>query len=728
MSNRKTAMKKRGSALFMVICVMSIMLVVVMTAMAMVSLAYTRALQDYTASQSYITARNTLDMIVESGDNTIVTYDYGQSSLSNAQMIALNQPLVDVMMDVNTNFLAGNPIGGQVQYGTISSLPDEFGSCEFIDLSGSGEQIKYEVLADPNPSGSTYSWDLDGDTVTDDTTAYGQLGTMAWTLNPITGMEEQTQYIGCRVKLTVAVSSGVTESEQTRTVSKVFDAKYLLVQERSAGSPGSPAIPGGSGGGPFTQAIQTTGGYSGGTGMSILGGISAKGGGGSFDGLKGSTSSIYINGAFNPVDSGHNGTIDIGAGQSVVINGKFTVNNNFNFNSTYTSTSVGARPFIYCDEIDWSNSNIPVGEMDVIAVNGGTYGRDANSISGNLASGGNLTLKGNNVVISGTVFVDGNLDVSQSISNTSSGTIYISGSYDSSKIPSGVTVIKKDPGFLDLVVDDENTDSTTGVATISIPTSVTYSVPTDASVFGQLYENGNPTGTILGAESQFGSSLEVGSTSETVDVVNSPIEITVAEGDTTNIYLPEGTYSGLEIVVSGGGNVNIIQDDNVTLQGAKIWTDIVKSKVEAGEEIDMKTLADDPAYSMITWYVEEGKSLSLNSSASGDGNIINGYIYGPEADFYTVNGTPNGPTVTVVDEFGNRTSMKTCLLGSVIANNVSVCNGGPSIVYINPNGTSGGGSGGGGTPAVDPIPPGATSVSSVTFDLQSGTCQYTNRA
>ena len=121
---RKALKGAKGSALFMVICIMAILMVVAITAMAMVSLAYTRSLQNYTASQSYVTAVNTLDMIIEATDNTSTTNDYGQVALSIDDRADIAEPLYDVIEQCNTDVYNGGTYDnskacGQIGYGTV---------------------------------------------------------------------------------------------------------------------------------------------------------------------------------------------------------------------------------------------------------------------------------------------------------------------------------------------------------------------------------------------------------------------------------------------------------------------------------------------------------------------------------------------------------------------------------------------------------------------------------
>ena len=748
MVKRRKALKGvKGSALFMVICIMAILMVVAITAMAMVSLAYTRSLQNYTASQSYVTAVNTLDMIVEATDNTSTTNNYGQVGLSDSDRVAIADPIYDVITQCNADVLKDGDTdgdgkadynnsyaGGQVEYGTVEFDTVGMSGIEFVDyLDASGNvlgQIKYEVLPDPKNDPSDPSvcstvtrGQMDGSTST--TPVF--YGTQEMVGPYISGSYEYKEwYSFARIKMSVKVKSGSGDTAQIRTVSRIYDALLYQKDERDLGSPPQYSDPS-SNGGKFTQAVKTMGVYTSGTGMNVIGGLSSFGGGGSFAGLKGNTSSVYINGDFDPKDSGHDGTMDIGAGQQITINGKFSVNNNFKFNSTFDpTTDAGYKPFLYCDEIDWSNSNIPSGYMDILTRNGGVYGRDDNSISGNVLSGGDLTLVGNNLNISGAIFVDGDVNIKNSIKGT--GTIYTTGNVTGNN--NGVKVVKL-PAGTNFDINDPKaniTNAENGTLTVTTPVtpSTTYNISTDKSVFGQYFEDGDPSKGVITAESK----------PDTVDNEIPPastgvIEINIPEGETQTIYLPPGDYTDMEIVITGGGNAKIFQDGNVNLTSCKVWSEFVKEKVENGETIDMKTLADDPDYSIIEWEVAAGATLEVGH-IGGNGTFLNAYIYGPDAGIMqTAAGTPNGPEVTVIDEFGRTQTMKTWLMGAVVGNDLTMSDGGPGIIFINPDGTGSGGGGGAGQ-LIDPgrDPEDSFDPIAITYNLKSsatGNGYYTNR-
>ena len=743
MVKRRKALKgAKGSALFMVICIMAILMVVAITAMAMVSIAYTRSLQNYTASQSYVAAINTLDMIVEVTDNTSTTNDYGQVSMTPTQRANIAQPLFDVIQQCNSDVLYGGTYnnsnaGGQVEYGTVEFDTIAMSGVEFVpftDASGTTlGQIRYEVLKDPlnDPSDPSIASEIpmgqfDGST----STTPIKYGTQVVVTSSSGGKDYEKTYSFARVKMTVKVQSGSGDTAQVRTVSRIYDA--MLYQERERTSAVDPSDPvystPSTNSGKFTQAVKTMGLYTSGKGMNVIGGLSSYGGGGSFAGLKGNTSSVYINGDFNPIDSGHDGTIDIGAGQQVTINGKFTVQNNFKFNSTFDpATDTGYKPFLYCDEIDWSNSNIPSGPMDILTKNGGKYGRDDNTISGNVLSGGDLTLVGNNLNISGSIFVDGDVTIQNSIKGT--GTIYYTGSINKSQAEANGVKFVKLPADTNFDIKNPAVDSSSGTLTVTTPVtpSTTYNVSTNKSVFGQYFIDGDPSKGVITAESK-PTTVDNEVLSDTTY-----LEINIPEGETQTIYLPPGNYTNMEIVITGGGDAKIFQDGNVTLTSCKIWSELVKNKVENGDTIDMKTLADEEGYSIIEWEVAEGCELNIDH-LGGVGTFLNAYIYGPDAGIMqTASGTPGDPVINVIDDFGREQSMLTWLMGAVVGNDVTMVDGGPGIIFINPDGTGTGGGNGAGT-LIDPgspgSPPGAFSTADVKYNLKSsatGNGYYTNK-
>ncbi|MBQ7958129.1 MAG: hypothetical protein IJ330_00225, partial [Oscillospiraceae bacterium] len=205
----------------------------------------------------------------------------------------------------------------------------------------------------------------------------------------------------------------------------------------------------------------------------------------------------------------------------------------------------------------------------------------------------------------------------------------------------------------------------------------------------------------------------------------------IPEGETQTIYLPPGDYTDMEIVITGGGNAKIFQDGNVNLTSCKVWSEFVKEKVENGEKIYMKTLADYPDYSIIEWEVAAGATLEVGH-IGGNGTFLNAYIYGPDAGIMqTAAGTPNGPEVTVIDEFGRTQTMKTWLMGAVVGNDLTMSDGGPGIIFINPDGTGSGGGGGAGQ-LIDPgrEPDISFDPIAITYNLKSsatGNGYYTNR-
>lgn len=693
MVKRRKALKgAKGSALFMVICIMAILMVVAITAMAMVSLAYTRSLQNYTASQSYVTAVNTLDMIFEATDNTGSAKDYGQSELTDDDdKIAISKPIIDAI-----NKYDADPTSDTKTYGTVvfsggplnTDSTDKTGnSIRLLSLNGNDddtENILYEVMPDPNPAGSSR-------VINSVTVYYGQ-----WAKDDEAG----TLYTFARIKATVKVQSGSGDTAQIRTVSRIQEVTVKVGSDTPK---------------KFTQAVKTMGLYTSGTGMQVLGGLSSLGGGGSFEGLKGNTGQVHINGDFDPVDSGHNGTMNVGAGQQITVTGKFSVNNNFKFNSTYNSlTDSGAPPFIYCDEIDWANSDIPTGKMDIITRNGGRYGRDGNKISGNVLSGGDLELVGNNLEITGDIFVDGDVTIKNSIKGT--GTIYVTGTVTGSN--NGVKVEKwsSGPKFGESDTDSpDNPDTEEFIVSTPVSPTTTYTVTTNKSVFGQYFEDGDLNNDVLTAAEKpavVDYAIAPGSTGT--------IEVTTTEGATTTIYLPAGTYQNMEILVKGGGDVTIYQDGNVDLVSCRVWSEYVKDKIDGGDTINMvetstgakDALADDEDYSFIQWEIAKDAKLNIGH-IGGNGTFLNAYIYGPDAGIMqTASGTPNGPEVTVYDGVSTQT-MKVWLMGAVVGNDLTMTDGGPGIVFINPYG-----GGDGGDPDSDAVP---------TVTTTQGYRMYTNR-
>ena len=87
----------------------------------------------------------------------------------------------------------------------------------------------------------------------------------------------------------------------------------------------------------------------------------------------------------------------------------------------------------------------------------------------------------------------------------------------------------------------------------------------------------------------------------------------------------------------------------------------------------------------------------------------------------TTGGDSAGPYVKIKDEFGNVTNMKAWLMGAVVGNDITMCDGSSGIVFINPYG-----SGSGDKPPVADNPDPYTNSDTV-YNLNSGIYYYTNR-
>ena len=72
---KKQKLNNDGAVLFTVICLMSILTVVLMTAIIVVSSSHKKAITNYTESQSYVTAKSTVDVFMECLEDTDTYYD-----------------------------------------------------------------------------------------------------------------------------------------------------------------------------------------------------------------------------------------------------------------------------------------------------------------------------------------------------------------------------------------------------------------------------------------------------------------------------------------------------------------------------------------------------------------------------------------------------------------------------------------------------------------------------
>ncbi len=720
MVKRRKALKgAKGSALFMVICIMAILMVVAITAMAMVSLAYTRSLQNYTASQSYVTAVNTLDMISEvthyKGAGSSVT-DYGQDA---TDIDDIAEPLRNVLLTC----MADTTKGGQVEYGTIEFDTTEMSGIQFVDFTDQASgttlgQIKYQVLKPSDPS-AKMDHIIDGDNA-----------------SPSCNYGSHVEYNGryytyAKVKVSIQVQSGSGDTAQVRTVSKVI-APVMSWEETSSPPPQTP--PTQPGGGLFDQAVKALGKYTSAPGVKVIGGISTKETTAvNFPGLDEITKSMYINGDMNTVDSGWSGDIKIGAGKQITVNGTLTVGNNFKMLSTFDpdSSDGGSKPFIYCENIQWTNSNIPSGDIDIITETGGVYGRDNNEISGNVLSGGDLELVGNNLKISGTVFVDGDVEIKNGLSD-GGGTIYYTGSISGNL--GGVKAIKVNAADYNLDIHSPGTNEENGQNIVHFPdNSREYNIMTESSVFSSCYdESGNiiksDSDTSLTSDPATGTFTvtdEDGKAIPAEDIVvidaTTSGTIEIDPGKTIVFDTSKGDYfSDFEVVVkSGEGIVNVVQTPgDITLKGVKMWSETVKEAVEKGEDLDPDAIASNPEYSKIFWDVPSGANITMDSQDPG--NLLNAYIYSPEANF-----SASTQDCGVNVKYEGNTS-KVWLLGSVIANDIDMGNG-LGIIFIDPYANSSNGGNGGNGGNSDPPPASPATKTNFEYDVLNGNFYYTNR-
>lgn len=730
---KKAQKSTKGSALFMVICVMAILMVVAVTAMAMVSIAYTRSLQNYTASQSYITAVNTLDMITETthytGEDDYPAY--GQTSETDISKIA--KPVRELLFRCVQATIDGDPIGGQTEVGKIEITDGPLSGegliefVEFTDDNGDTGNILYEVLPPPaNPA------DGNAEVVPGKPECgYGDFV-----------FYDDRCYTHAKIKITVKVKSGTGDTAQIRTVSKVVDP--VMSWEESGLEYNTV----------FDDALKAIGNYSGGAGAAIYGGISTKGNSSvNLANLAAITRSLFINDDVTTGNSGHSGYIEIGADRQIVINGDFNVPNMFKLKSVFNpGTDSGAKPFICCNSISWTNSDIPTGDIDVLTREGGTYGRDNNEIKGNVLSGGDLTLVGNNLKISGKIFVDGNVNIQNGLSN-GGGTIYYTGSISGNTggvncVP--ITAANADDYKFDIesigdgnIMEDEDSPYK-GFEVIHLPDdSITYYVMTEDTVFDEVIDE---DGNVIPANDPFAGAvappfnvfddegnaipeeeiLRIDASTTGSITLDPDVHVIVLE------FIPgtDITLKDLEIIVPSGvgekdeygfPRVNIVQPvGDVTLENVKIISEEMDDLLGSTfDDDDLKALGASEDYTRIYWDMPAGSTMTLSST--GGGNLLNAYIYGPEADFFSNNQNAGRH----IDYDRLPSGYNAWLLGSVIANNVDMGNQ-LAIIYAPP--IPSGDDDGDDDDDDDPEPTStAETAVNVRYNLSNGNYYFTNR-
>ncbi len=677
MKTKAKTTRTKGSALFMVICMMSIMLVVVMTAMAMVSVAHTKSLQNYSSSQSYVSAKNVMDTFVNAMGPT--------SSLSDTEKENLFGQLYNwYIADPTTLHLGKDDMSTaeHLQF-TVSDIPE--------GLTSGGDASERSAFVD------MYLWDVK-------------------TTGTSTGNPE------VQIKLKTTVTSGAGDTEQTRTLVKTFYYEFKIMPTSL----------------PFDCAVKTNGTFSpGGTRLNVIGPATIRQGSltvknlGPMGGLQGMT---YINGdlifantpdataatvpsltvagtlevqnALSIMPSSTNAFIyceelewqnaEVNSGFSIISVGDATFNNqttlpadsplyvggDLNFS---TSTHTLNAP-VYC----WGDINLGNGVTDNCTV----Y----------MTAGSTLSALGSSITVSETnksLTVNGKTITVEIIDETT---------YPVSCLTTDLTKY-----------DGTNDNYTLDIQIPHAATSKQFAIETEVSKYVSITSGGvsedssSPIGCeidvsdAMNAKEFASSELGVSWPSKDpltgevdpmdVDVVIDPstlapgTTVTLSPGD--KVYLKGGSYDGIDIEVVGSGDkVVIFQDEDVDLSNCNVTSEAYRDMAATGT-IDATALGVDPNYTPIYWLVS-GSSTTLLYDAGGSSpnslSTLNAYIYSVGAGEVNVglgDTTCNGTEYTVLytqpDGSVTTSTTKVAVAGGITGENVT-CGIDGAIVFIGANG------------------------------------------
>lgn len=677
MKTESQTRRTKGSALFMVICMMSIMLVVVMSAMAMVSVAYTKSLQNYSSSQSYVSAKNVMDTFVDAMGPT--------SSLTTADKQALFGQLYTWYVADPTTLSLGKDDPSTAEHFTfiVSDIPE--------GLVSGGDAFERSTIVD------MYLWDVK-------------------TVGTGTGNPE------AQIKLKTTVKSGAGDTEQTRTLVKTFYYEFKVMPTDL----------------PFDCAVKTNGTFSpGGTQLNIVGPATIRQGdltvkdNNGVGGLQGMT---FINGDLTFANSS---TAEVATVPSLTIGGKLEVQNYLNIQPSSANAYIYCSELEWQNApVNDGFSIISVGDatfnnQTTLPANSPLYvGGDlkfstsSHTINAPIYCWGDIDL-GNGVTDNCTVYMTTGSTLSALGNTVTVGTTSTSLTVNGKTI--NVEVINETlyPASCldtDLTKYDGTNDNYT--MDIQIPYAATtkqFAIETEVSKFASITDGGvqsdpsSPIGCKVGLynamDAEEFADQELGVTWPTVtNIPGSPpsvsgvdVVIDTSMNNTTvtipagqKVYITGGDYENLNIEVTGNSNkVIIFQDDDVSLSNCSVTSQAYRTMAATGT-IDATALGVDPNYTPIYWLVN-GSSTDLSYSAGGSNpnhlTTLNAYIYSVGAGEVNVglgDTTVTGTTYTVLYTHPDGTvkpnTTKVAVAGGITGEDVK-CGIDGAIVFIGANGT-----------------------------------------
>ena len=707
---------KHGVVLLSVLCIMMVLIIVVTATFSVVVASDKKALTNYTDSQSYITAKNVLTT-------------YCNALQTDGTMHTEFLPKVNATTGIKVILPSGSGVGN---FGTASDL-----------------MITSDSALDVNMPAPAPYYDASNNYI-------------------VTTITRRTYKISETVKDNLSSS---TVSQYMQLTDTKIDT-YYPGTPGNPGTPGG-ANPSdwdsaakaleGFGIGTSTRIF--------GGSSSNNGSVQLRGFGGSTSSwfYRGD---INISDSGNPHLTGLDGAANLGAGKSIVTMGNFTLSNDVKICSISDGSGKPPFIYAGGQFVN-NNSNQPIGTSGKpvnIICHGGSINKPM-TVNGNIYSAGDFSFSDNQARINGNMYVNGNVSVNtNNIQNSArpadiaaqfGGTVRYSGS--ASSIDSKVAAMRasgnsagadalrqtfiQDTSLTNMNLDgdrsteaddpndpsDDTTTASDNRTLVNLPAgggiSENVTLPTEDDTFGSCMDDSkNP----ITADGKLGNELthftssdprpDVTPNSNIADVTGATSDptytckpgdygtttINVPEGETRYINMTGGNYSG-DIIVAGGGKVEIYSTGDCNLQNFRLMTDKTRDMISGDKTFNIGNQSDLTASSNIYWYAKDGTKVIMDSIGPGK-NLINGYIYACGANTL-IDIRSKGVQLNVNDSGAQQNGLLTSILGGVIAQNILV-NGETALAYLDPNAGGKNGNNGGtpGTPGTPPPPSSSTST------------------
>jgi len=706
----------KGSAIFTVVCVMSILIMASMFTFMMIGYAQKRSIVNYQNSQSYVTAKSFLDTCVTAAHDPSLQDSNGGDKICDAIWNAVTGTSAKTPIPV----IAPDVPGDIELYGVVLYENEiHSGDPDWVDLTDAGHTNTYFM----------------------------------------------------KVRLIATAKSGIAGEASEATVSQVIKIKkYVTVTPGGPGTPGTRGTPGKPGSNPnrWDSAAKGIDGLGFGSSSRFYGGSSVLNTGNNYAGFAGASGSIYADGDVRTKDSGNNGGIyRLDSGNYIATKGDFIIDNNMSFTSIADKDS--KLPFIYTGGQFKNENQATVGTADnPVAVL--CHGANINNIPiyGPIYSVGDVVINGNDGVYKAqSAYVNGNLSFTGGIGmniNSSNvaqkfgsqqicytGTLTLDGKtldkFDAETKEALESVfVKVDSAESELTFDDNDSDAKTGVNIITPDNSV-YNFATRESSYGTDLLSDVDKGTARKTEDilkddNIDFSGVLGSTVTTPSggsKITSDMRLTAGQYDNividaskgdVKIVLEGGEYKG-NITVKGDNKVQIYTNGDVNMNGFELLTEEIKNSgeiVTGNKNLNVKkdtngnVIKDSEGNPIkiplttapnIYMYLKSGTNMNVNGQ---NPSLISAYILGTGTGTkFSTNSTSSTSKKVKVRDSGTESEGKLCVIGSIIANQIDMKQD-TGVVYINPSagrdgddgGLAGGTPGTPGTPGTSPTSGGST--------------------